>query len=75
MIVKVYGNYRQEGKSPRLRLGVPSGLPIEHHFLKEMYIEEHIFNDGSVQRHYCNGLYLFFLLFVFLPFFFAVLTV
>lgn len=61
-----------EGKSQWLRLGVPAVSWIEHHFLKEMYIEEHIFNDGSVQRHYCNGLYLFFLLFVFLPFSFQV---
>lgn len=51
-----------EGKPQWLRLGVPAVSWIEHHFLKEMYIEEHIFNDGSVQRHYCNGLYLFFLL-------------
>ncbi len=59
--IEIEGNYRQEGRSPWLRLGVPAESPIEHHFLKELYIEEHIFNDGSVQKHYGNGLYLFFL--------------
>lgn len=58
-----------------VRLGVPIVSWIEHHFLKEMYIEEHIFNDGSVQRHYLQWLVfiLYFCFFCLFSFFLTLL--
>lgn len=43
-------------------------------FKSNVYIEEHIFNDGSVQRHYYNGLYLFCFFFLTTFYFFIMLA-
>lgn len=63
----------RDGRPLYLGRGHPFCVTNRAPLFNEMYIEEHIFNDSFVQRHYCNGLYLFYLVFLFFFLYLAVL--